>query len=111
MGVCIATLRQQPSAISLLNTLAGGSLLHQALKRRFPEVLFQVDARFDNGHAFTFEKLSLQGGVRFADQDFSALAENTMPRDAFSGGSCRHCMSRGTRPAWQPQGFGDPAIG
>jgi hypothetical protein len=111
MGVCIATLRQQPSAGSLLNTLAAGSLLHQAPKWRFPEVASQVDARLDNGNAFTFEKLSLQGGVRFADQDFPALAENTMPRDAFSGRSCSHGVSRGTRTAWQPQGLGDTPIG
>src|SRR5258708_2415652 len=111
MVVCFATLRQQPFPISLLSTLAGGFLFHRALNGRFPQVTIEVDARLSNRDTLTFEKLSLQGGVRFADQDFSALAENTMPRDAFSGGSCRHCMSRGTRPAWQPQGLGEDSIG
>ena len=109
MGGCLAALRRQPSAIFFLNTLAGG--FHRALNVWFPEVAFEVDAGLDNGDAFAFEKFSLQGCVGFANQDFSALAENTVPRNAFSGRSCSHGASRGARAAWQVQSLGEASIG
>ena len=65
---------------------------------------FEVDARFNNRDAFAFEELSLQGCVGFADQDFSALAENTVPGNAFPGRRRGHGASRGARAAGQAQG-------
>jgi hypothetical protein len=65
-------------------------------------VAFEVDANPDDRDAFAFEEFSLQGCVRFADKDFPALAEDTMPRNAFTGRSCSHGVSRGARAAGQP---------
>ena len=39
---------------------------------------FQVNAGFHDLHAFAFQQLSLQGGVGFADEDFSAFADNAV---------------------------------
>jgi hypothetical protein len=96
--------------MSSFNTLAGGFLFHSTLNGRFPQVPFQVDAKPDYRDAFAFEKLSLQGCVGFANQDFSALAENAMPGNAFSGGSRRHGASCGARAAWQAQGLSEGSI-
>jgi hypothetical protein len=47
-------------------------------------MLFQVDPRFDYRYAFTFEEFFLKGGVGFADQDFAAFTEDSVPGDAFA---------------------------
>ena len=112
MGVRFAKLRENVwSEMSVLNTLAGRFLFHSTFSRNSPEVAFEVDARFNNRDALAFEEFSLQGCVGFADQDFSALAENTMPGNAFAGRRRGHGVSRGARAAWQPQGFGQAPIG
>ena len=49
-----------------------------------PEMLFQVDPRFDYRDAFAFEELFLEGGVGLANQDFAAFAEDSVPGDAFA---------------------------
>jgi len=56
-----------------------------------------VDAGFDDGNAFGFEELFLEGGVRLADQDFAVGAQDAVPGNTFAlrsgahgaaGGSC-----------------------
>jgi hypothetical protein len=73
-------------------------------------VTFEVDAKPDYSDAFAFEELSLQGRVGFANQDFSALAENAMPGNAFPGRRRSHGVSRGARAAWQAQGLSKASI-
>jgi len=73
-------------------------------------VTFEVDARLDNRDAFAFEEFSLHGCVGFADQDFSALAENTMPGNALAGRRRGHGASRSARTAGQAQGLSKAPI-
>jgi hypothetical protein len=58
--------------------------------RRSPEMFFYVDAGFDDGNAFGFEELFLEGGVGFADKDFAVGAEDAVPRDALALRSGTH---------------------
>jgi hypothetical protein len=72
---------------------------------------FQVHARFNYGDAFAFEKLSLEGSVRFANQDFAALANNAMPGNSLARRSRSHRAARASRSARKAQGFSELPIG
>lgn len=62
-------------------------------------MFFYVDAGFDDGNAFGFEELFLQGGIRFPDQDFAIGAEDAVPGDAFSLRSGAHGAPGSARAA------------
>src|SRR3974390_1026343 len=64
-----------------------------------PQMPLQIGAKFGYLDAFAFEELALEGGIRFANQEFAAVANHAMPGDGFSRGRCRHCPTRGSRPA------------
>ncbi len=66
---------------------------------------FQVDAGFDDFYAFGFEELFLQRGVRLADEDFAAFANDAVPGNAFSGRSCGHGAAGAARATVEAQGF------
>jgi len=66
----------------------------------------EIDAGFGDFDAFGFEELFLQRGVWLADEDFAALADHAVPRNAFSGGSGGHGASGAASAAAQAQGFG-----
>src|ERR1700747_18626 len=68
---------------------------------RFPEMLFQVHAKFYERDAFTFEQFSLKQGVRPANEDFAAVTDDAVPRNPFSRGSSGHGASRRARAAGQ----------
>ena len=53
-------------------------------------MFFYVDAGFDDGNAFGFEELFLEGGVGLANEDFAVGAEDAVPGDAFALRSCAH---------------------
>jgi hypothetical protein len=44
----------------------------------------EIDAGFEDIHAFRFKKLSLKRGIGLADEDLSVLADDAVPGDAFS---------------------------
>src|SRR5260370_36979113 len=71
---------------------------------RFPEVAFQVHTRLNDFDAFAFEEFSLEGSVRLADENFSALADNAMPGNTFSGRSGGQWAFCGVRGAWDAHG-------
>lgn len=70
----------------------------------------QIDARFSELDPFTFKKFSLQRGVRFANQNFAAFAENAMPGNASSGRGGGHRASSGARAAGQAQESSEGSI-
>jgi hypothetical protein len=78
--------------------------------RGLPEMVFEIDAGFDNSYTFALEEFSLQGSVRFADENFPALTDYTMPGNAFSGGSCGHRTARRARAAGQAQSLSEGSI-
>jgi hypothetical protein len=86
--------------------LYGGGLL----SRRSPEKFFYVDAGFDDWNTFGFEELFLERGVRFADQDFAAGAEDAVPGDGLSSRSGAHGAAGGARAAAEAQGSSEGSI-
>jgi hypothetical protein len=72
---------------------------------------FQVHARLHYGDAFAFEKLSLKRSVRFANQNFAALAKNAMPGNSLARRSRSHSAAGASRSAWKVQGFSERPIG
>ena len=74
-------------------------------------MFFDVDAGFDNGNAFGFEELSLEGGVGFADEDFAVGAEDAVPGDALALRSGAHGAAGGAGAAGETQGFSNGSIG
>src|SRR5205809_2810088 len=72
---------------------------------RFPKVALQVHARLNDFDAFAFEEFSLEGGVRLANEDFAALADDAMPGNAFAGRSGGHGASSAARAARKAQCF------
>ena len=76
-----------------------------------PEVPFQVHAKFNDGDTFGFEKLFLEQSVWATNEDFSAVADHAVPRNAFSRRSASHGASGGARASGQTQGSGEPSIG
>ena len=75
-----------------------------------PKMLFEIHAKFDERDTFTFEKSSLKQGVRAANEDFAAVTDHAVPRNALSGGSCCHGASGRARATWQTQSFGQPSV-
>jgi hypothetical protein len=73
-------------------------------------MLFQIDLTLDYRYAFAFEESFLQRGVRLADKDFAAFAENAMPGDAFAGGRGSHGAPRGASAAAEAQNPGQCTI-
>jgi hypothetical protein len=78
--------------------------------RRLPEVSFQVHTKFNDGNSLSFEKLFLEQGVWAANEDFSAVADHAVPRNAFSGRSGGHGAPGSARAAGQTEGSGKPSI-
>jgi len=74
-------------------------------------MFFDVDAGFDDGDAFGFEKLFLEGGVGLADEDFALGAEDAMPGDAFAARSGCHGAASSARAAGKSQGSSEGPIG
>lgn len=74
-------------------------------------MFFQIDAGFDDGNAFRFEKLFLEGSVGFADQDFAVGAKNPMPGNALALRSGAHGPAGGACAARQTQGSCESPIG
>jgi len=68
-------------------------------------VAVQIHARLDDPDAFTFEELSLQGTVRFADEDFAVFTDNPVPGNAFTRGSHCHGASGTARASREAQYF------
>jgi hypothetical protein len=90
----------------LTGFLGGGCLLSWWS----PEMLFYVDAGFDDRNAFGLEKFFLQGGVGFADQDFAVGAKDAMPGDALSGRCGTHGAAGGPCAPRETQGFSKGSI-
>src|SRR5690348_9939485 len=86
-------------------------LLGRGLFGWLPELLFQIHAKLYERDAFTFEKFSLKQSVRAANQDFAAVADHAVPRNAFSGRSGGHGTSGRARAAGQTKSFSKPPIG
>ena len=63
----------------------------------------QIDAGFEDIHAFGFKKLSLKRGIGLADQDLAILADDAVPGDAFSRRSGSHGAPRASCSAAQTQ--------
>jgi hypothetical protein len=74
-------------------------------------MLFKVDAGFHHVNAFAFKEPFLEGGVGFADKDFSAGAEDAMPRDSFAARSGGHGAARGPCAAGESHGPSESPIG
>jgi len=45
---------------------------------------FHVYSRFSKRHALGFKQFALQAGIRFANQELPAVANDTMPGNAFA---------------------------
>ena len=73
-------------------------------------MLLQIHAELHERNPFAFEKFSLKQGVRSANEDFAAVADDPVPRNPFSGGSGSHGASSRARAAGQTEGFGQPSI-
>jgi hypothetical protein len=76
-----------------------------------PPVAFQVDAKFDQLDAFALQHFSLQGTVRFGNEELAVVSDHAMPGYAFSWGRCRQCSPRGSRPTAQAQCLGQRPVG
>ncbi len=63
-----------------------------------------VDAAFGHLNAFGFKELTLQGSVRFANEELSASAENPMPGNRFARRASSHRPARGSGATRQAQG-------
>jgi hypothetical protein len=74
-------------------------------------VAAEVDARLNHGDAFAFKEFSLQRGVGFANEEFSARAENAMPGNAFARRRRGHRTPSSSRSARKAQGFSEGSIG
>lgn len=80
--------------------------------RRQPHAGLKVeDPFFQNGNAFALEKFPLQTDIRLAQQQPSARAHHTMPRDSFSTRTSRHGAASRTRPSGQFHGGREAAVG
>jgi hypothetical protein len=71
---------------------------------------FQVNARLDDGDAFAFEELFLQGGIRLADEDFAALSNDAMPGNSSSRRSRGHGAPGAARAPRQTQSLSKGSI-
>src|SRR5215467_9652420 len=87
-----------------------GSVAHVPFRRR-PCEQFHVHPAFAHFHAFALEHFALQAGIGFADQQFSAVADHAMPRNALAGGACGHRSTGAARSSAETQRFCKPSIG
>ena len=71
----------------------------------------EVEARFGDFHAFGLEEFALQRGVRLADEDFAAVTDDAMPRDAFSRRGSRHGTASAASATAQAQDSGNGPVG
>jgi len=71
----------------------------------------QIHAKFNDSDAFAFEKFSLEQSMRSANEDFPAVADYAVPRNAFSRRSSRHGASGSARAARQAQSLSEGSIG
>lgn len=76
-----------------------------------PEVTSEVDPGLKKSDAFTFQELALERRIGLADEEFAAIADDSMPRDAFSGRGCGHSAARGPGATAQPQDSSNGPIG
>src|SRR3974377_362910 len=99
--------------LALVATRQPGLLFQGTLGdwHRLPKVRCQIGMGFDDFYAFALKQFALQGRVGFADEQFSAVADNAVPRDAFSRWGRCHSPARGSRPAAQSQSLGKRPIG
>ena len=68
-----------------------------------PEVILDGYAGFQDSDTLALQEFALQGGMGFADQEFTACADYSVPRNAFSGRGRRHRSACGSRSASQAQ--------
>jgi len=73
-------------------------------------MFLEVDARFDYFDPFALEKLLLQRGVRFADEDLSASAKNAMPRNPLALRRGAHGSAGAASAAAKVQGSSEGSI-
>src|SRR5882724_6423524 len=76
-----------------------------------PYVLFDVHAGLTERHTFGLKQFALQAGIRFANQQFSAIADNAMPGNAFSGGACGHRTASTAGSSAEPESFRKSPVG
>jgi hypothetical protein len=76
-----------------------------------PFMPLHIDAALRHFHSFAFKQFSLQRGIRFANEQFPAGAQNSMPRDSSSCGTSSHRMTSSSGSTTQPDGFGNGPIG
>ncbi len=68
------------------------------------------DSFLGESHSFCLKQLALERGVRLADEEFSAGADYTMPRDSFSAWTRGHGVSGGASSTRKLKSFGQLAI-
>jgi hypothetical protein len=73
-------------------------------------MVFQVNAGFAQGYLFRLQQPALQAGVGLADKQLSARADDTMPRDSFSGRRAGHGASGGARATRKTQDTSDVPV-
>ena len=73
-------------------------------------MLFKVHAKLHKRDTFTFEEFSLEQSVWPANKDFTAVADDAMPRNPFSGRSGGHGATSRARTARQTKSFGQPSV-
>ena len=71
---------------------------------------FQVDTKFDDGYAFAFKELLLEQSMWPANEDFPAIANHAVPRNAFSRRGGGHGASSRARSARQAQSLSQPSV-
>src|SRR5260370_27777982 len=97
----LETASDERAARSLSNTSVSGFIFQGSGLARLPEMTLQVHAKFNDGDALAFEKLSLEQSVGPTNEDVPAVANHAVPRNAFSGGSGRHSTSTAAHAAGQ----------
>ena len=70
-----------------------------------PYVFFDIHEGLTERRTFGLKQFALQAGIRFANQQFSAVADNAMPGNAFSGGACGHRTASTAGSSTEPESF------
>ena len=89
---------------------AGALTLGGALLCWKPEVTLDIEAGFAKFDAFGFEEFALEAGVRFADEEFAARANDAVPGNAFAGGRRGHRAACGAATTGKAQSFSEGSI-
>jgi hypothetical protein len=71
----------------------------------------QIHAGFEKGDTFGCEKFALERGVRLADKDAAALADDAMPGNPAAGRRGGHGATGAARAAAQAQKSSERPIG